>query len=69
MNIEDMCKEWLQTHDGYDGLCNAEIECGCHVDNLMPCLEPDIRECVAGYKVEVSESEFDYLVYEGKKPE
>ena len=38
-------KEWLTRH-GYDGLCG--YECGCALDDLMPCGEPD-NDCKPGY--------------------
>lgn len=70
IDIEDIIRGWLEGHDGYDGLCNAELECGCHIGDLMPCLEPDVRECVAGHMAEAPEwSEFDFIVYEGKRPD
>jgi hypothetical protein len=45
---------WLLGH-GYDGI--AGEECGCGIDNLMPCLSnhgsgPDLYKCVAGHKVD-----------------
>ena len=34
--------------EGYDGLCNPDIECGCHVSDFRPC-NSDPSECVPGY--------------------
>jgi len=48
MDVEDIVTEWLKAH-GFDGL--AGDECGCELDDLMPCREPDILHCVAGRKV------------------
>lgn len=31
-----------------DGLCNTS-ECGCHLDDIMPCDQP-MPDCVGGYK-------------------
>lgn len=45
MNIHDIVKDWLTTH-GYDGL--AGDECGCQLDDLMPCGCSHETECVAG---------------------
>ncbi len=39
---------WLDTHDEYDGL--AGDECGCGLDDLMPCDVSDITFCVAGHR-------------------
>ena len=46
--IEEMVRKYLETH-GYDGLCNLEIECGCGIDDLFPCGDPDHEECQAAY--------------------
>lgn len=66
IDIEGIVRDWLETHDGYDGLCNAGLECGCHVDDLMPCSEPEIQGCVAGHKAEAFQK-FDFVIYEGKR--
>ena len=34
MTVKEIVIRYLQFH-GYDGLCN--IDCGCGLDNLMPC--------------------------------
>lgn len=43
-----MIKEWLIKHS-YDGLFNPDFDCACKLDDLMPCLEPNIHSCCAGY--------------------
>ena len=48
MELHEMVKEWLK-EKGYDGLCNTDIECGCELDDFMPCGEPRM-ECQAGTK-------------------
>ena len=48
MNVRDIVSEWLQSH-GYDGLYSAD-ECGCLMDNLMPC-EEGLTDCKPGYKI------------------
>jgi hypothetical protein len=45
MTIQQIVKCWLIDHK-YDGLYGEE--CGCTVDDLMPCGEPG--ECEAGYR-------------------
>ncbi len=32
---------------GYDGLCTDE--CGCELDDLMPCDGPNCADCVPGH--------------------
>lgn len=52
----------------FDGLYNADAECGCELFDLAPCGEIG-GECRAGYKVPCTdhESEFDFIITE--KPE
>ena len=38
MNVIEIIKEYL-TNNGYEGLCNPDIECGCGMRGLMPCGE------------------------------
>lgn len=33
----------------FDGLCNPALECGCRLDDLCPCGEPHMTECVPGF--------------------
>lgn len=46
--LETMIREYLQ-ENGYDGLWDKH-ECGCILDDFMPCSEPHLG-CRAGYKV------------------
>jgi hypothetical protein len=43
-----MIEEYLLEH-GFDGLFNGDGECGCVLDDLVPCGELN-AECEAGYK-------------------
>ena len=36
MNGKDIIIEWLKEH-GFDGLCMPDEECGCQIDDLVPC--------------------------------
>lgn len=47
MNIAEIVAAWLKEH-GYDGLCNSELECGCNLEDLAPCVDC-CGDCVAGY--------------------
>lgn len=44
--IKNIVRAWLE-RNGYDGLCNPELECGCEGGDLMACGEPHEMECVA----------------------
>ena len=46
--------QWLKAN-GYDGLY-APDECGCLVDDLMPCGEPS-PQCAPGIKIDCTEEE------------
>lgn len=54
MILKDFIAQSLRK-DGYDGLYNAGIECACLLDDLMPCGEPGIDECCAGYRCECTD--------------
>ena len=48
--IREIVAAWLKEH-GYDGLCNPDRECGCTLDDLIPCIDGlDGETCQAGYK-------------------
>jgi len=44
------------SENGYDGLCNLGHECGCEIDDLVPC-SSDFSFCRPGYKVEPTEEQ------------
>ena len=50
INVKTILSEYLKQH-GYDGLFNAELECGCTIDDSFPC-EADFSECEPAYKLE-----------------
>jgi hypothetical protein len=51
MNICNIIESHLRAN-GFTGLYNTEINCGCEIDDLMPCGECEIlRDCEPGYKV------------------
>jgi hypothetical protein len=45
MTTIEMIREWLIMH-GAHGLCHPDTECGCHLEDLMPCESP-CSECEA----------------------
>jgi len=36
MTVEDIIRDWLVTHQ-CDGLCLPGLECGCRLDDFIPC--------------------------------
>lgn len=48
MNLTELIESALK-ENGYDGLCNVALECGCQIGDLFPCgdLMPG---CVGGYQ-------------------
>jgi hypothetical protein len=61
--IPAICAAWL-TANGYDGLCNTDIECGCSVIDLMPCDSPGMNSCVPAHKE--LQDDGDWLMFPGK---
>ena len=48
MNAGDIIIMWL-SDNGYDGLCNPDLECGCGIDDFIPCGGEGVIECEAAY--------------------
>ncbi|WP_417003698.1 hypothetical protein [Adlercreutzia sp.] len=60
-NVREIVAQWLRENH-YDGLCNAEGECGCGLDDLMPCQCINERECVCAYEIPVPDgNEYDRM--------
>ena len=47
IDVRQILAEALRAQ-GYDGLCNSDMECGCVLDDLAPC-DGDPWLCVPGY--------------------
>jgi hypothetical protein len=65
MNVKGYLEEYLK-ENGFDGLFNADHECGCCIGDLFPCDEY-FGECEPGYKVLDPTGEADWLI-QGEKP-
>jgi len=46
--VSRIVEDWLKAND-FDGLCNPDRECGCTLNDLMPCNAPHEGDCQAGY--------------------
>ena len=68
MTVKEILIEWLLKW-GYSGLWN-EDECGCGVEDLMPCDRESIQDCQPGYRVkcdpETSDSGYDFMIISEK---
>ena len=62
-DVLEILKQYL-VDNGYDGLYRDE--CGCFVDDLLPCVENDVGHCQAGYKGKV---EFEGEMVDGIVPD
>ena len=61
MNVREIIKAYLKEH-GFDGLVDDDGECGCLVDNLMPCDAP-CETCRPGFRGPDPEGESEWLIY------
>lgn len=75
MNVYGIVEKYLKDN-GYDGLCTDD--CGCHLDDLMPCCSEGAMDCVSGYKMTEAEArkrfddtfeDCDFIIVEGKEAE
>ncbi len=64
LTVRDILKQWLEAN-GYGGLYD-DNECGCAVDNLIPCDGP-CYPCHPGYIGPSPDSEYDFLIYGTEK--
>jgi len=62
----DMVREYL-IKNGYDGLCAEDRECGCKLNDLMPCGGDYTMTCEAGWKRD-RDAECDFYIVLGKRP-
>jgi hypothetical protein len=48
-NVAKIVREYL-IKNSYDGLCNPDLECGCRLDDFMPCAYGSwCGDCIPGY--------------------
>ncbi len=65
MNVKEIVSDYI-LKNGYEGLFNEDSDCGCEIDDFMPCSDGMCVECQAGYKL-LGNEEYDFLI--GPKPE
>lgn len=49
MNVKEIIEKHLRDN-GFDGLVNTDIPCGCLIGELIICDSVDYRDCKPGYK-------------------
>ena len=59
--VREILVYWLKAN-GYDGLCNSDMECGCALGDLIPCDAP-CDKCEAAYEGPSPDSNFDFFMY------
>jgi len=67
ISVKEIVKQYLINH-GYDGLYSDLLECGCSVDDLMPC-SGNACGCRSGYKVDDPSDQFEFLIVPEKDTE
>ena len=65
MNVKEIVLDYL-SKNSYEGLFNEDLDCGCPIDDFMPCWDGKYAECQPGYRLPGDE-ENDFLI--GPKPE
>ncbi|HUS46138.1 MAG TPA: hypothetical protein VM219_08945 [Phycisphaerae bacterium] len=61
LTVQDILILWLTDH-GYDGLVSDGADCGCLLDDLIPCDAP-CETCRPGYRGPDLTGEGDWAIY------
>jgi len=56
MTVSEIIEKYLK-ENGYDGLYNLNGECGCEIDDLIPCMDY-CGDCKPGYKISDPSGEY-----------
>lgn len=63
MTVKEIVFDYLATR-GYGGLCNDD--CGCPIDDLMPCCSNGCAGCVPGYRQPDPDNKGEFIIVEEK---
>jgi hypothetical protein len=60
-NVREFLAKKLK-EEGFDGLVNPDVECGCSIDDIAPCGCVNLDECIPAYwwPCERTRSELSY---------
>ena len=65
-NVKEIIVIWLSAH-GYDGLCNPDDDCGCGLDDFIPCSgEFEFDKCQPAYKRILKKTDEEYAQLHGE---
>jgi hypothetical protein len=56
LTVISILKSWLKDK-GYDGLYNDDLDCGCFIEDIMPCCSYS-GACLPGVKKFVQDDEY-----------
>lgn len=56
MTVKDIVEKYLKDNK-FDGLYSSFGDCGCQLDDLMPCCSEGIEQCEPGYKTKCNPEE------------
>jgi hypothetical protein len=54
MTVIEIVRQYLKQH-GFHGLYDPDIECGCQLDDFMPCSSATKETCMPGHKIKCNE--------------
>ena len=66
LSIREIIREYLVAN-GYEGLVNADAECGCDLEDLMACSEPGVT-CKAAYRYDCTKCDLHSEEYNSDCP-
>ena len=64
MTVEGIIRDWLIAHK-CDGLCRSDLECGCRLDDFIPCgeLSIDCEAARSGDPPDDAGGDLDFWMY------
>ncbi|RLB94397.1 MAG: hypothetical protein DRH26_01375 [Deltaproteobacteria bacterium] len=62
-SVSEILHDYMEENN-FTGLCAEDGECGCCVDDLIPCESDYVGDCMVGYKIELEDDPegFDFRI-------